>query len=285
VYEFFSRYIGTAILEGRDSDVLKAKALIKKHFNKTTDLSKELHLFRTLYESNVESKEMAVNLLNRVREVVKCQSQPRLDLEKTALIHEINTALKDPGFFNKNIPDYKTYATIQIVLNNWRDVSEQTLTESLSVGSFKLEEQIVEHLTRKQAKQQNEQLTSAMTNADVDKLILNLMTEKVNQKFGNKLSVEQKKILELYVFDKESQSEKSELTDLLEGLKQNVLSSLSKSQKEFGKDKILLEKLNSVKVLLEGKFANTSDRNDEMISFYMGLPLLQQELNSNDDGK
>ena len=127
LYEFFTRYIGKAILDNRDSDIVKSKSLLKKHFNRGTDLYKELKLFKALTESKISSREQALHLINRVREAVKYQSQARLDLEKTSLIHEINSNLNADLFFEEAIQNYKQLGTIQVLLNTWRD---ETLKES-----------------------------------------------------------------------------------------------------------------------------------------------------------
>jgi hypothetical protein len=99
VYEFLARYLAKAIIENRDADITKAKAVIKRNFNKQTDLYKELRLFKALYESTFTNREACLSLVNRVKEAVKEQSQQRIDLEKTSLIHEINSELNQDGKF------------------------------------------------------------------------------------------------------------------------------------------------------------------------------------------
>lgn len=280
VYEFFSRRIGVAIIEGRDQDLQVAKDLIKKHFNKGTDISKELQLFKVLYESKVSSREMAIHVLNRVRESVGYQSQTRLDLEKTALIHDVNTKLGGDTFFNQNIPDYKTYATIQMVLNNWR-AGKEVLQESLS-EHMSLEEHVIERMVSPQ--EPAKPLDAAkMTDQDVDRLVVDIMTEKVNKKFGDKLTAEQKKIIQLYVFEQGDPEKAEQLTHILENMKTRVLKTLREGKQEFSKYKELSGKLSLVETALLVDYADVSKRNDDLVSFFLGLPTVEKELMSSDN--
>lgn len=271
VYEFFSRYIGAAIVEGRDSDIAKGRVLLKKHFNKGTDLYKELKLFNALLESKVTNRDMAVRLINHVSEAVKTQSQSRLDLEKTGLIHEINTTLGDGEFFNRNVGEYKVYATIQMLLNSWRSAELQE-----SVGEIvQLEEKLIEHLL---SRQEPKVEADTMTNEDIDHLVVNIMLEKVNKKFGDSLTDVQKKLIQLYVFnDKES----GELINLLESIKVKGLNSISQAMTEFKNDKFIISKVEKVSAMLK-EYQDVSSPSDEMISFYLGISNLEKELNLND---
>jgi superfamily I DNA and RNA helicase len=190
LYEFFSRYIAKALLENKTEDLEKAKSLIRKHFNTTTDLYKELKLFKMLYETEVSNKDFAIHLVNRVKEVVKTQSQSRLDLEKTSLIHEINQTLADNGFFNQNVPNYKILGTIQILLNSWRNTD--LINENFDkIIEFEL--LLIEHLlTPKNINKNSTQVKNLPSNQNINKLVIDVMANKINKKFVS-LNEEQKK--------------------------------------------------------------------------------------------
>jgi len=275
-YEFFSRYIGQAILEGRDSDVNKARGLLRKHFNKGTDLYKELKLFKALFETRNTSREAAVYLIGRVRDAVKVQSQAKLDLEKTSLILEVNTLLGDERFFNRNIAEYKTFATIQLLLNNWRSLE---LNEAVG-DVVSLEEKLIEYLTTNTIKPKKLENVSSMTEQDVDRLVVNLMTEKVNAKFGDLLDEEQKKILQLYVFSNDNKS-MEELTSLLETIKQKALCAIKQGKTEFFKDKVMIQKLDQFGAMLN-EHSELSSPTDDLISFYLGVSTFRKEIASDD---
>jgi hypothetical protein len=273
LYEFFTRYIGKAILDGRDSDITKAKTLLKKHFNKSTDIYKELKLFKALSESTTTNRDQALHLINRVREAVRYQSQARLDLEKTSLIHEVNGNLNAELFFEENIADYKKLATIQVLLNTWRD---ETLKEAVS-ETVQLEERLIEYMLERKASLEQVSEAAQMTTEDVDRLVVNIMTDKVNRKYSN-LTLEQKNIISLFVFSKDDASAKAQLTEALDSLKNRFLGSLAAHQHEFASDTVLKNKLEEIRKTLQKEYNDTSAINEELVSFYLGLSKLEGEV-------
>ncbi len=273
VYEFLARYIGQAIIEGQDDKITKAKTIIQKHFNKKTDLHEELKLFRSLHSTKTPTRDRAIHLLNRVREGLRTQSQTRLDLEKTSLIHEINITLGDDQFFNRSIEDYKSYATIQVLLNEWRS---KNLVESIT-EIVELEEKLIEHLCSGESPMKLNDVLEMKVD-DVDKMTVSIMTEKVNKKFSD-LSDEQRHIVQNYVFIEDNQDARKTLVESLKKLGSRIAYKVDLGLKEFQMDKVLSEKLESVKSILnEYKFC--VDLNDEVIAFYLSLPNLETELDS-----
>ena len=274
LYEFFTRYIGKAILESRDLDIAKAKTLLKKHFNKSTDIYKELRLFKVLTESNVSTHEQAIHIINRVRDAVKYQSQARLELEKTSLIHEVNGNLNSNIFFEEEIPEYKKLATVQVLLNTWRD---ETLKEAVS-ETVALEQRLIEFmLEHKQAKEKEASEAAQMTTEDVDRLVVNIMAEKVNRKYIN-LNPEQKEVIQLYVFSKDSEQAQGRLVEALTNIKGRFISALALYSKEFDSDKVLSEKLNKVKSMLQTDYNDPTLVSEDLVSFYLGLSKLENEV-------
>lgn len=278
LYEFFVRYIGKAVLDGRDSDLQKAKVLLKKSFNPSTDIFKELKLVKALSEANVKTPEQAYHLIERVRGSVKYQSQARLDLEKAALVLEVTNKLNCPSFFDENIVEYKKLATIQVLLNTWRD---QALTESVSLvaETVELENRLVEWMLESN-KQPTVSLTEAATNmteGDIDKLVISIMTEKVNAKYAH-LNPEQKNIINLFVFAKEDEKSRRALSESLSAVKTRFSKTLAASLHEFSNDKILTEKLNTINDLLMKEYSNTDLLSEETVSFYLGVSKLESEL-------
>ena len=273
LYEFFTRYIGKAILDCRDTDIAKAKTLLKKHFNKTTDIYKELKLFKALSESTVTNRDQALHLINRVREAVRYQSQARLDLEKTSLIHEVNGNLNSELFFEENIQDYKKLATIQVLLNTWRD---ETLKEAVS-ETVQLEERLIEYMLERKVTSEQVNEAAQMTTEDVDRLVVNIMTDKVNRKYSN-LNLEQKNIISLFVFSKDDSNAMTQLTEALDSLKSRFLGSLAAYSHEFTGDTVLKNKLEEIRNTLQKEYSDTSTITEDMVTFYLGLSKLEGEV-------
>jgi hypothetical protein len=71
--EFFSRYIGEAFLDGRHDDIEKAKKIWETHVHPNSESYKELQIFNALHDTNVGSKELALSLFERTRNICKNQ--------------------------------------------------------------------------------------------------------------------------------------------------------------------------------------------------------------------
>jgi hypothetical protein len=262
-----------AIIEKRFSDVERAKELFSKHFHKGTDLHRELKLFEALHGTRLASKEAASSLVERAKSVCKIQSQAKIDLEKSALLHEINVYLNDSSFFDQEIPEYRDYATVQVLLNHWRG---GLLSEHLSEAA-QLEDKVLLNLTSKPPVK-NSQDALKMTNTDVDGLVVSIMTEKLNKKYDNGLNESQKKILQLYVFSKEDPNTRNELVGLLEGMRTSALSSIEKSLERNSDGKGISSKLKDIQSMLKEDYRDTTLLDDKLVTFYMTVSKLDEEL-------
>lgn len=277
INEFLARYMARAIIEQRDSDFKKAKLLCLKHFQKGTDLCQELRLFTSLYETRLQSRSAATSLIEQVKQVCKLQSQARIDLEKTALLHEINQQLGDPKFFDQEVTRYRDYATIQVLLNHWRG---SILTEDLSEAA-QLEDKLIQHLTQTSFITEKKEVLQ-MSENEVDGLVVHLMTEKLNKKFSSSLNTEQKKLLQLYVFSKDNPESKTALVECLEGLRKRVASSIEMALVRDEQAKKVGNKLKEIRGMLQEDYRDTSNPNDKLVTFYMTVSKLEEELSTNE---
>lgn len=280
IFEFFSRFIAKAIFEEKDQEIQKAKALLSKHFHAGTDLHKEFLLFKSLFETKgLTNKETALRLMDQVKSSVKLQSQKKLDLEKTSLIHEINQVLnKDGQFFNQNIKNYKTYATIQTLLNEWRN--EDLLSEGVKCffgPVTQLEDQVLNYLTEQPEKAPPS--IEEMKTAEIDSLVVDLMKDKLEQKYSVLLTEEQKEIVRLYTFV-DSDDSKETLVSRMKTLAEDfrVISSsvlLNETIQLETKSKLL-----EVKRALDSQELAVLQEalTDDLVTFYLTLSSLNGEL-------
>lgn len=270
--EFFARYMAKAIVEKRDNDLGKAKELFIKHFHQGTDLHRELKMFTVLFETRLVSRDVAASLIQQIKQGCKLQSQAKIDMEKSALLHEVNLYLGDPGFFDQDIPDYRDYATIQVLMNHWR---AGMLNENLSEAA-QLEDKLIQFLTSKPV---TEEKTSflGMTNQDVDGLVVNLMTKKLNEKYRDVFSQYQKKILELYAFS-DNKSAHTALHGLLETLRQEVIEKIDRSIETDKDARNTKAKLLEVRTMLEHDYRDVTRLDDQAIAFYLTVSKLKDEL-------
>lgn len=277
--EFFSRYMALAAIERREQDMDKAKKLWEKHLSPNSELYKELSLFNALLETSLKNKEIGYSLLRKVQIECQKQNQTKLDQEKISLIEDVRASLKDHAFFEREVPNYKTFASIQTLLNAWRGIGIKGSVADISL----LEENILEHILTD--KSSNKKLLSeetlGMTQEDVDGITVKIMHEKVNNKFSSLLNDEQKNILNSYIFSSASIESKKGFVCLLKEVKEKSLSYIDNSFDSY--DANMRKKLNEIKSLINTKYATVENYNDDLVAFYMSVSKLKEELLSKDE--
>lgn len=277
IYEFLARYMAEAIIENRDADIAKAKLVVQRHFKKGTDLHNELKLFRALHESTLPNRESVKALFDKVKSAVKLQSQQRLDLEKTSLIHEINASLGNESFFDQPIQEYKTFASIQVLLNHWRSGENDVLSLHESISEVvQLEERLIQHLLSDKTKAAEESL-AVMSNARLDEgsseLLVSMLAEKINKKFGSSLNEQQRKIIQCHAL-----SDKASLSSELSSLKIKACNLIDEAVEIEHLDEEIKNKLLETKTMITTTYSNTDDVTDDTVTFYMGISKLVKEM-------
>ena len=272
ISEFFSRYIAEAFIDERHDDITKARKLWEKHVHPKSATYEELQIFNALNESNLNSKEVAFSMLERAKNLCKKQSQIKLDEEKASLINEIANTLDDKNFFDRSIPNYKNYASIQVLMNAWRGTGfKGSLMEMAN-----LEETILEHiLTKKEAAIPD---VESFTSEEVNSLVVKLMTEKFNAKYNGLLNENQKQIVSLYMLSHDNNNNKAQLQNLLLNLKNDALKMLKSPVMKENFEGVLKNKLKDIVSLLESN--DLSQINDDTVTFYMSIAKLKEEMES-----
>ena len=264
IYELLLRNISECLIRDDKPSAQKALNIIEKRFNKTSELYKEFRLFNALVKSTVSSSSVAAAILTEAKQAARRCDESRLNKEKSLLIREINHTLKDPKFYYRRIPEYTAYATIQTLLNDWRQGDKASLTRMIQYES-KVAERLLEN---KVVPDLND------VNPDVNTLVVNIMTEKINNRYKGKLNSEQRDIMRDYIFSIDSNKD-DEIRQRLTEVKDDILSDLAVF-KNSTDNRVILEKIDSVgeKLLIES-FDNIDD---ESVSRFLVLISLRQEL-------
>lgn len=271
IYELLLRSVSAAIVENDKVRAQRALDIIEKHYSKSTELYKEYRLFNALIKSTVSDTPVAAAVLSEAKSAARRADHRKLDHEKSILIREINHNLQDNEFYQRRIPDYRLYATVQNLLNEWSLGDRSDLTKMVM-----LEGQVVQHLLMEKNKEKVD-LTSPAP--EVDSLVVKLMNEKFNQKYSGKLNDDQAALIQDYVFSIENGQEEK-FTSRLTQLRENALAKIS-LLKATTKNQTLQERLPLVEKSL--KSLQINELNDETISRFMTVSQLVTELNEEDD--
>jgi len=247
VYEFIVREITRATLASDKAKVNVGKEILKTYFSKSGELLLELKAFKKLQNSNFSCKETALRFMDSVKTETKLNHK-KLDVEKTALIHEINKSFNSNGeFFNQFVPDYKSFATIQTVLNSW--TNPEYIKENNSFVHT-LEDKLLVYLTTpKQQVTPSPEIDISKTN---DKLVVSLMHKKFEEKYGKLLNERQKNILREFILGNDEK-----LVSHLKEAKEYIVNEI----KDKANFKELYEEMNYVALSPE----------DTQCSFFIGV--------------
>jgi len=182
--------------------------------------------------------------------------------QKSFLIKDINYQLKESNFFNKNISNYKDYATVQILINEWVKKDKSDLTKQIQY-----EKLVVEQLIK-----EKENIKFLSEDSKSDKLVFKVMSEKINKKYGNNLNSEQKDIIRNYaVYADDPKS----LSYFLENLKKKTVLTLE-NLRETTDNRIILSKIDVV----SENITNLSSKNvnDDTIKKFLTISSLKNEI-------
>lgn len=265
IYEQLLRRTSAFLLENNEERALECMRITKKYFKPGSELYREFRLFQALLNTTTRSEPLAVRILEEARRGARMFSQQQLDVEKSRLISEINRTLDDAEFFNQPVKEYRLYATIQTLINDWRKSDDASL---IRVTDY--EHKLVEWL--KKEKDSMPEL-SEMVDENVNALSVKLMTEKFEKKWSGKLTHEQASIIKDYVMGRTD-------ANLLESTKRRVVRGLQRL-KESTSSSILLEKIDDINKQVSG--IDVARLDDETVVKFMQLTQLQQELEAKDE--
>ena len=204
LHEQLVRHASQMTVEGKTSRADKTVKILIEHFSEGSELLKEFRLFSALAHPRVESSDIARRIVEESRRACSDHNPHKLNKEKSSLIREINHSIDKKDFYNQRIENYRVYSTIQALLNEWRGRNSLTPDERV-----KYEVVLESHLARKEIKMEMEPSDNA------DPLIFNIMIEKFNKKYGDKLTDQQSDLLKSRLFgDNAAVIKKSDLIKL-----------------------------------------------------------------------
>jgi len=269
IYELFVKHIANCIIEN-DKDLAKvATTIMEKRFAKGTELYREFRLFNALATSNISSTTAAAAILTEAKNAARRSDSVNLDREKSALIKDINYKINNKNFYYRNVSNYSEYANIQNLLNEWRKEDDSNLKKIVE-----FEKKAIDWLVTEKSEERIEDVQNVVEQSQSDKLVFNLMTKKLNEKYSH-MSQDQKEIIKNYAFYNESNKEK--LVEYLENKKSQTLKSLE-AFRNTNTNKIVNGKIDEVSSRI--KNLNTTDVSDSSIVKFLTLTNLVSEINS-----
>ena len=269
IYELLVRNMTKALVANNLTHVNKIKSLIENHFNKKTELYKEYKIFSALSTdvTGENKSNIAKSMIAESKKMIKRINNVKLEKEKSNLIREINYKFGKKFYF-EHVPNYVNLATIQIALNEWKketfDVKKTVL----------LEEKIINNLVALPKQETYKKIKEDIDKSDSNKIVMNIMTKKINEKYEN-MSSDQKELIKNYAFFFENNQEK--LVKMLKERKNTSLK-LLKRFKNNNQSNYLNNKIDSVADNI--KSIDENNISDKTIIKFLTVSQLISELKS-----
>jgi hypothetical protein len=188
IFELLVRQVAADTMNNKQS---KALQIIKRNFNKDSELNKELKLYRALHEEKFNAETKAERFLDAVIRSKKAISESQLKREKYNLIKEIRNSYNIEDFFKARVVNYKLHASIYKLF----EFAEADDPKEYINTKF----QIVEHICTTNAKTETAVPLLATENKDVRVLASKIIVDRFNEKYSSSLTTEQKNLLRQYI--------------------------------------------------------------------------------------
>jgi hypothetical protein len=213
--EFLIRWASAALVEGRERDASTATGILRKFFSPGTELYREYRLADSLVKATVSSPGIAASILSEAKRAARAHDVPRLTDEKFRLVSEISSKVKDPHFWDQPLPLYRIHAIVQTLINDWRrDPREIDL-----IRLAEYEETIVGWL--QESKDSPRTLEELRGNVGEDRLLLRIMSRRLEEKYGTSLTSTQRTFMREYAFSRGE--DRSSLVERVVALREGLI--------------------------------------------------------------
>jgi len=264
IFELLVRQIASDTLNNKES---KAIPILKKYFNKNTELSKELNLYKSLTSEKFNKEEKANALIEAVLKSHKQLNSAALAKQKYNLVKDINEVFGVDTFFSSKVNEYKVLASVYKIL----EYSEADSPIEIVNSKYT----IIEHITGKEIIKEeiSEELKTFISeDKDVRLTAYKYLVNKFNDKYST-LDTKQKNLLREYINNVSS-------TDELTKYVVNEIHDMSKVLQVYNKkvdSQVVKIKLNEVSNLLKS-MSNVKSVNDNHILSLLRYYELLKEL-------
>lgn len=200
LFELLVKQVTSDILSANNNTA--AADILKKHFNESTELGRELKLYQLISEETTKDTVQAEKLLEVVIKNRSKINNNNLDKQKFEVVKEIKNNWDIDSFMKGSIGNYKLLASIYKVLEE----SSRPTIESDAGEIFQARNMIMEHLATSNAKKKtalNEEKDNLMKiykeqSEDVRLLTYKLLVDNFNKKYSV-LGDEQKTLIKEYI--------------------------------------------------------------------------------------
>ena len=250
-----------------------ALEIMQEFFKSTTELGRELQLYRAFFDVNRLSEVKAIEFVDIISAQKKKLNERLLNKQKYELIKEIKASYDLESFLKTKVPSYKIYASIyKTFMVESQDSTDMSFLNIQDIVTSKFA--LIEHLIKEKKPFKkpinNSLLESQETDIEKD-LTFKFLVERFNDKYDN-LGERQKQFLKKYISANPGNPEfvnyvKNEITHI-----QEQLNAYCKK----GDNKVLRIKLQEINNQLTSISGKDKFNNSELTAVIIGHQILQE---------
>jgi len=193
LYEFLVGSVSRSLVAGDQRRAGTALRIIRRHFRPGTELHREFRLVSSLVRTTVSTQAVAASILQEAKRAARSLDRVALDREKSILIGTINRSLGDADFFDHPVAEYRDYATVQTLVNDWR-------AGSPDIGRMaEYEDRLVSMLVAEKVDVPDSG-TGHEESPGTNRLLMRVMMRRLNEKYAGALTDEQRSLVKAYAF-------------------------------------------------------------------------------------
>ena len=263
VYEALIRELTKSVVKNNRHKQNKIVSIMKEHFAQGTELSKELDVYKSIYETTDLEKSIAEKVITEAKTKYSSLNKGVIFKEQSALISKINKTLSK-NIFNNFVPNYKNIATVYSIFQEALPIKDRVL----------LEENILEQMSSSVDPVEEQQ-------KPIDNIVYSTFVNKFNQEYSNKLNENQKELLTKYIssFSDNGLEMKVYLNEEIGKLKTGL--EKCKQDVDVSSDISLKNKIDKVYSILEEYKEKEIDT--DLIELVLKTQDLVQEINKDDN--
>ena len=266
LFEVLARQITSDTLEGKPES--PALYLLKKYFNSSRELGKELQLYQAVANSPKLTESRAMQYFDMIIKQRKRLDERKLAIDKYELIKELKNSYDVETFLSCKIPSYKLNASIYKTFLTEAKHQNDTILNIQDAASARFT--LLEHLigsNRKTINKSENMMLEEFKNQTEDLRLLTykIMIDRFNTKYDN-LNDNQKNLLREYINDVSGTGTLSAYVD--KELSKLTTSIVDKSRKL--NDKVMQIKINEVVSqlkLISGKSVRDNEITAIMVAY------------------
>ncbi|HPM21447.1 MAG TPA: hypothetical protein PLY35_09400 [Thermotogota bacterium] len=249
IFECLIKQMTNDLIKSSQSPALN---IIKKYFKESTYISKELELYKLISDSKIKNEAKFINYIDEVIKIHSLQiNKHKLQTEKYNIIKELKQSYKMEDLFSYELSNYKLLASIYKLFTN--ENTNKTVNENVNL-KFSIINSILNNKNILNNKPNELQLFENL-DSTTKSLVINLMIDKYNEKFSDKLLPKQIDLIKEYINNVENKN------TLLKYVK-SIIPTIQSDLNTLKSDKVTKIKINQIVESAE-KLKNIKSVKDE----------------------